>query len=102
MELESALKTAMELTWLTKTPLKIKIFGWRMLLVRLLTHSNLAIRGVLTNIHEKVYVFCFNNDEVNNHVFISFPRIKLVWKKIVKWVGLPWMIEENCCDHLMA
>ncbi|KAI5384585.1 hypothetical protein KIW84_071548 [Lathyrus oleraceus] len=73
VEFESALKTTLELIWNTKIPMKVKIFGWRLLLDRLPTRSNLVVRGAISNIHDKVCVFCFNFVEDNNHVFISYP-----------------------------
>lgn len=101
VELESVLKTTLELIWNMKIPLKVKNFGWILLLDRLPTRSNLVVRGVISNIHDKVCVFCFNSVQDNNHVFISCPRIRLVWEKVVNLVGIPWMIEDNCCDYLM-
>ncbi|KAI5386730.1 hypothetical protein KIW84_073035 [Lathyrus oleraceus] len=53
MELENDLKLALSLLWQTSIPLKVKIFGWRLLLDRLPIHSNLAIRNFINNIRDK-------------------------------------------------
>lgn len=74
VEMESAPKTVLALMWHTKIPMKVKIFGWRMFLDRLTTHTNLVVRGVITNIHDKVCVFGFSSDEDINHVFIYGPK----------------------------
>ncbi|KAI5416647.1 hypothetical protein KIW84_041613 [Lathyrus oleraceus] len=53
VELESVLKTTLELIWNMKIPMKVKNFGWILLLDRLPTCLNLVVRGVISNIHDK-------------------------------------------------
>ncbi|KAI5427094.1 hypothetical protein KIW84_032500 [Lathyrus oleraceus] len=52
--LESAPKTTLAILWHTKIPMKVKFFGWRLIINRLLTRSNLVVKGVVTNIHDKI------------------------------------------------
>ncbi|KAI5440932.1 hypothetical protein KIW84_010413 [Lathyrus oleraceus] len=99
VELDSDLKSALSFLWKMSIPLKVKIFGWRLFLDRLPTRSNLAIRNVINNIHDKVCVFCFRFDKDINHLFVSCPRILLVWKNIGKWDGIPGLLLDNCGDH---
>ncbi|CAK8533481.1 unnamed protein product [Lathyrus sativus] len=59
--LDSNSRMALDLLWKTRISLKIKVFGWRMILNRLASRVNLAPRGLITNPHEKVCVFCFQS-----------------------------------------
>ncbi|CAK8534459.1 unnamed protein product [Lathyrus sativus] len=75
-ELEITLKTVLDLIWKTKIPLKARIFSWRLVFDRLPTRSNLAARGLISNIHEIACVLCFNVVEDSNHLFITCPHSK--------------------------
>lgn len=88
--------------WKTKILLKVKVFGWRLIWDRLVTWNNIVRRGIISNPHENVCVFCFNFDEDIHHVFVTCPQIKLVWENILVWVGFSWIHEETCSNHLLA
>lgn len=32
---------------------------------------------------------------------ISFPRLRLAWQKILDWIGVNWINEELCHNHLV-
>lgn len=88
-ELDTLALSAFALMWKTKIPSKVKIFGWRLIIDRLPARRNLVIRGVINNPHDKIYIFCFNTAEDIHHVFITCPRIRLVWEKNC---GLDWCL----------
>lgn len=100
-EFDLLAKSALRVMCETKISSKVKSLRWRLILDRLPTRSNLAKRGIIHNPHDKVYVFCFGLDEDIHHVFIYRPRIVLVWKKILVWIGVNWINEMLCCNHLM-
>jgi hypothetical protein len=64
--------------WKMKVPLKIKIFMWFLFKRVLLTKDNLAKRNWSGS---KCCCFC-NEDETINHLFISCPFAKIVWRII--------------------
>lgn len=43
--------------WDIKVPSRIHMFGWRLLINRLLTHDQLATRGVVSLARDKCYIF---------------------------------------------
>ncbi|CAK8574904.1 unnamed protein product [Lathyrus sativus] len=101
-DLEIDLKTILDLIWKTKVPLKAHIFCWRLALDRLPTRSNLVSRGIISNVHVIVCVLCFTVMEDNNHLFLSCPHTRLIWRKISEWVGIEWIEGDNVGDHLLS
>lgn len=68
-DLEINLKVVFDLLWKMKIPLKVRIFGWRLLLDRLPTRSSLVARRIISNLHDMVCVLCFNAVEDDVHLF---------------------------------
>jgi hypothetical protein len=71
--------------WKMKVPLKIKIFMWFLYKRVLLTKDNLAKRNWSGS---KSCCFC-NEDETINHLFISCPFAKIVWRIIHMSFNVP-------------
>lgn len=84
--LQPNLMLALDILWVYRVPLKVKVFGWRVLLNRLPTRSNLGDIGVISNSHDKACVFCFQAVEEADYVFLICPRTRMVWK----WLGIGW------------
>lgn len=95
-------KFAMDILWKSRVPLKVKVFGWRLLLNRLPTRSNLADRCVILNSQDKICVFCFHVVEEADHVFLTCPRTRMVWKEVESWLGIFIPTVSNCIDYMLA
>ncbi|CAJ2650181.1 uncharacterized protein LOC123904681 [Trifolium pratense] len=62
---------ALKCLWLNNVPSKVSIFGWRLLLEKLPTREALYKKGIITNIHERCCVFCYNEVEDTQHIFFK-------------------------------
>jgi len=71
--------------WKLKIPQKIKIFMWFLHKKVLLTKDNLAKRNWKGNLHCS---FC-GNDENIEHLFISCPFAKLIWRVVFCTYNIP-------------
>jgi len=56
--------------WKSGTPSKVLAFAWTLLLDRIPTRVNLAIRGVLNADASKSCVFCGRMEETAPHIFL--------------------------------
>lgn len=57
MELQADVSDALKVLWQSWMPLKVKIFGWRLLQDRLATRDQLVKRGILENDNGRFCVF---------------------------------------------
>lgn len=73
--------------WSCKPLVRFYFFGWRLLLERLPTHTNLARWGIINGIY-KVYPIWFATNECVVHLFIECPTTRQVWIVISDWLGL--------------
>lgn len=74
---------ALTFVWKTEVPTKIKAFGWRCFIDRLLTKEALAKRGIFP-IYNSSFVFCNMTDESLRHLFLNCLYVNLVWKDIAE------------------
>ncbi|XP_045821935.1 uncharacterized protein LOC123914805 [Trifolium pratense] len=92
---------AIQHLWKSDVPSKVNIFGWRVLLNRLLTRAALHHCGILTNHHELSCVFCFLQAEDEKHLFFSCPFSKGVWNKVLSWLGTSLQTGVEGRDHFL-
>ncbi|PNX66294.1 F-box family protein [Trifolium pratense] len=88
MTLDTNAAAAFSRLWKSDVPSKINVFGWRLLLNRLPTRTALHRRGVLSNPFELSCVLCFRHREEEAHLFFSCYFSKVVWCKVLNWLGL--------------
>jgi hypothetical protein len=88
VELDDSTVSAFRILWKTNVPLKITIFGWRLLLEKLPTREALFAKSIITNNHDRNCVFCFNSEESIHHIFFDCYASATVWKQVFKWMGL--------------
>jgi hypothetical protein len=85
--------------WLNDVPFKVEMFGWRLLLSKLPTHTALANRGVITNAFELSCVFCFREAEDIQHVLFNCRFSQQVWRKICCWMQVDNIAFEGVWSH---
>lgn len=64
--------------------MKIKVFGWRVLLDRLTSKDQLLSRSILSSSHDLPCALCFQWDENLPHLCLSCSVAKKVWSAIFK------------------
>ncbi|PNX86811.1 ribonuclease H [Trifolium pratense] len=71
-DINSSLLLAFKNLWKNDVPLKVSVFGWRLLLQKLPTRAALVSKGIITNPHESSCAFCFRHVESCSHLFLQF------------------------------
>ncbi|PNX71113.1 pantothenate synthetase [Trifolium pratense] len=99
--LETTEAEALSRLWKSDVPSKINVFGWRLLLNRLPTRMALHRRGILSNPFELSCVFCFWHREDGAHLFFSCYFSKVVWRNVLKWLGLSSPLDVEGIDHFL-
>ena len=79
------------LIWKLKTPLKIKVFMWYLLIGVTLTKDNLARRRWKGSVR---CCFC-NLDETIQHLFFDYPNAKFIWRLVQVVFNLPMPLNVN-------
>lgn len=87
------------LLWATSIPMKIKVFGWRVMLYRLANKDQLFRRGILSSSHDLPCALCLCEDESLLHLFVNCGVSKQVWDVIFKWIKIDVMVEEGIVDY---
>lgn len=59
------------MVWITKLPVKVKIYCWHLLHNRIPTRMNIFIRKIIYNNHDKVCVMYFQQEEDFEHLFMN-------------------------------
>lgn len=77
--------------WKTKSPSKVLIFGWRLILNKLSTIMKLVKQGVLVDPFNLVCPLCFEEEGDLDYLSGECPISKLWWRKTYDWfwVELP-------------
>ncbi|XP_058764618.1 uncharacterized protein LOC131638082 [Vicia villosa] len=94
-------KEALKVLWQSWMPLKVKIFGWRLLKDRLATKEQLIRRGIIEPNDERLCVFGCGLLEDSKYLFLNCPIIRRVWRKILDWLGLHDITGADCIGHFM-
>jgi hypothetical protein len=85
--------------WWNNVPSKVSIFGWRLLLGKLLTREALYNKGIITNNLERCCVFCFKEVEDIHYVLFNCNASRQVWNKVFRWMGVRFIPFEDIHNH---
>lgn len=85
--------------WSTLAPSKVVAFGWRVLINRLATKDNLALRNVLPVEEALSCVSCGSNEESSLHLFLHCDLASAVWLDLMRWLGEVYLIPLNLFIH---
>ncbi|XP_071718367.1 uncharacterized protein [Rutidosis leptorrhynchoides] len=69
-------------------PLKINIFIWRLIMDRLPTRTNLAVKGF--DIDTIICPICSVGGDSRDHTFIFCRIANSTWRRIRIWMAIPW------------
>lgn len=72
----------------TKDPSNILIFGWRLVLNRLPTRSNLERRGVLSATLNLLCPLCGGECEDSNNLVGGYPVPEVLWNQAIDWIHI--------------
>ncbi|XP_058783214.1 uncharacterized protein LOC131657880 [Vicia villosa] len=79
---------AINRTWDTAVPSKIKVFGWRFFLNRLPSKDQLERRNIINRVEDKLCVFCsVVNEDLAHMGFLCFFAAK-VWDRVAVWLNI--------------
>jgi hypothetical protein len=81
--------------WESPAPSKTVAFSWQLLLDRIATRRNLDIRGLLPQNVPWECVGCVGKVETTTHLFLHCPSAMLVWREVLKWIGVPMVIPPS-------
>ncbi|GAU18134.1 hypothetical protein TSUD_248350 [Trifolium subterraneum] len=73
--------------WESLAPSKVIVFSWQLLLSRLPTKANLAIRGIVEHDSNSFCVLCPMNTECEGHLFGWCAFASRIWSRVFDWFG---------------
>jgi hypothetical protein len=82
--------------WIQLIPSNMSTLAWSLFHKRLPTRENLISRGIPLLC---VWGDC-GNPEMEDHLFFNCPTLGLIWREIVKWLGVPIVLPEGGQNHL--
>ncbi|XP_058781341.1 uncharacterized protein LOC131655500 [Vicia villosa] len=88
LNLDDNLLLALNGLWKSKTPSKVLIFGWRLLLNRIPTKVNLALRKILVDPLLVCCPLCGLEEEDVEHLFVRCSVTSLWWTKFCDWLDI--------------
>ena len=91
-------KQVFENTWKSPTPTKVIAFSW-MVLNRVPTRDNLALRNALPPKVSSLCALCNLKEEPVTHIFLHCDVASLVWTSLMKWFDCCFLIPPNLFVH---
>jgi len=88
----------LDLVWHNQVPLKVSIFGWRLLQDRLPTKNNLVRRGLISVADATCVAGCDNN-ETMSHLFVHCDNYGALWRHIRLWIGVLGVEPYGLSEH---
>lgn len=85
--------------WKIPAPSKVVAFGWRVLLNRIPTKVNLALRNVLPVEGSLLCVSCGRSEESTLHLFLHCELASVVWRDLMGWLGGGYLIPPSIFIH---
>jgi hypothetical protein len=85
--------------WKSPAPSKVVAFAWRVILNRVPTKVNLALRNILGPEDSKFCVMCNTMDESSIHLLLHCEVASLVWLKLMWWLDNVFIIPHNLFVH---
>lgn len=89
---------ALKKAWKMIVTMKIKAFGWKCFINKLLTRDALSKRGIQFT-SQNVCVFCCAQEETYIHSLLCCIHTILVWKDVTEWIGF---VEYKATDFMEA
>jgi hypothetical protein len=83
------------LIWSSAAPSKVCVFSWQLLLDRVATCANLALRGMVFQDHGQNCVLCESTLETADHMFLRCQFSSAVWYNILGWLGYSLALPSN-------
>jgi hypothetical protein len=83
------------LIWSSAAPLKVCVFSWQLLLDRVATRANLALRGMVFQDQGQNCLFCNYTLETADHLFVRCHFSSAVWYAILGWLGYSLALPSN-------
>lgn len=74
--------------WKSNVPSKAHMFGLRLLLNRLPLRLELVRTSITQGIYNMVCPLCFEDEELQFHLFLLYPFVYQVWSKFFLWIGI--------------
>lgn len=99
VQLSELQEKTLHLLWKSKAPLKVVVFSWQLLLDRIPSKVNLHHRRAIDEDASLLCVFCNCADESVDHLFLLCPFSKLVWTRVLSWLGADFAIPASI--HLL-
>ncbi|XP_071694572.1 uncharacterized protein [Rutidosis leptorrhynchoides] len=88
--------------WTKVIPLKINIFIWRLIMDRLPSRINFALKGF--DINTNICLICSVGGDLRDHTFIFCRVANTIWRRIRIWTAIPWpdsfIITEDAFDWM--
>jgi len=92
-------KGVFENLWKSPAPLKVVAFPWKVLLNRVPTKLNLALRNVLGPEENNLCALCNTMVESSLHLFLHCDFASLVWLGIMSWLDRIFVTPPNLFVH---
>lgn len=86
--------------WKSLAPYKVVAFSWTLLLDRIPTRSNLAIRNLLAPGDSDRFVLCGVEVETSIHIFLHCEVVTKVWRLVMNWLEFNFITQHNLFVHL--
>ncbi|MCI39373.1 hypothetical protein A2U01_0060604, partial [Trifolium medium] len=74
--------------WFSYAPSKVIVFSWQLVLGRLPTRANLAVRGVFGGDSDPSCVWCPGVREAEHHLFVTCAFASNIWYNFFNWFGV--------------
>jgi len=92
-------KGVFSLLWKSPAPSKVVAFSWSLLLNRIPTRDNLAIRHILELDASLLFVLCGRREETSTHLFLHCEYSSLIWHGILNWLEIYFITPHNLFVH---
>lgn len=83
------------LLWRSPAPSKVVAFSWTLLLDRIPTRANLAIRHILDPESSLNCVLCDRGVETSTHLFLHCDVSSLIWRGVLNWLDINFVTPHN-------
>lgn len=78
---------------------KVVVFSWKVLINRIPTRDNLALRNVLVPETSNLCVLCDMKEESSLHFFLHCDVAYMVWMKVMRWLDCFFLSPPNLFVH---
>ena len=95
----SSKEAVFEVLWRSPAPSKVVAFSWTLLLDRIPTRANLAIRNILEPDSSLLCVLCDRTVETSSHLFLHCDVAYMIWRRILDWLDFNFVTSPNLFVH---